>query len=72
MRFFLSPEIQKSVRETAEEVAKGGYNALQTSNAKCVSTVLAMASTCCRKKRFKAMGVQMFLHWNLSVDIVAN
>ena len=33
MRFFLSPEIQKSVRETAEEVAKGGYNALQTSNA---------------------------------------
>ena len=57
MRFFLSPEIQKSVRETAEEVAKGGYNALQTSNASAFRQFWRGVDLL-RKKRFKSNGAQ--------------
>ena len=51
MRFF-SPEIQKSARNGGA-VAKGGYNALQTSNASAFRQ-FGVASTCCGNALWQA------------------
>jgi len=57
MRFFLSQDADKSVRETAAEVAKGKDNAEQTSNANAFRQFWRGVDSL-RKKRFKNSDAQ--------------
>ena len=57
MRFFLSQDADKSVRETAAEVAKGKDNAQQTSNANAFRQFWRGVDSL-RKKRFKNSDAQ--------------
>ena len=57
MRFFLSQDADKSVRETAAEVAKGKDNAEQTSNANAFRQFWRGVDSL-RKKRFKNSNAQ--------------
>ena len=57
MRFFLSQDVDKSVRETAAEVAKGKDNAEQTSNANAFRQFWRGVDSL-RKKRFKNSDAQ--------------